>query len=246
MKKYTLLLFLAFLAACSYLPEQVELDNTILVEETPDYIALSPNNSPAQGAGILFYPGGLVDAHSYIAPFQNLVSQNGRRVVILKVNANLAIFDANKAYRCKDEFDTNSWVIGGHSLGGVVAAMDTDKHRAAYEGVFFLGAYSVSDLSDWNRPALLLSAELDGLTEVDKINENENNLPTRQNVATLTDMPTTSTAGQTIYHEIPGANHAQFGEYGVQKDDGQATISATAQQDQVRSFILAWLEANDL
>ncbi len=242
-----LIILLSFFASCSYLPEEVVLDSDIVLEETPNYIALSPKNAVPQATGILFYPGGLVDPHAYIEAFQELVSADNRQVVILKVSANLAITNTNKAYRCKDDFEeVQNWIIGGHSLGGVVACMDAANHREAYKGLFLLGAYSASDLNDWSAPVLLMTAELDGLTDIEKVIENEVKLPPRIDIANLSDFPITSTAGQTIYHEIPGGNHSQFGAYGAQEGDGVANISLEQQQGEVRDFLRAFMAANDL
>lgn len=239
---------LSLFISCSYLPEAVVLDSDIVLEETPDYISMRPKNVAPQATGILFYPGGLVDPHAYIESFQQLVSLDNRQVVILKVSANLAITNTNKAYRCKDDFEAvQNWIIGGHSLGGVVACMDAADHREAYKGLFLLGAYSASDLSDWNAPVLLMTAELDGLTEVEQVIENESNLPPRMDITNIIDLlPLTGTAGQTIYHEIRAANHSQFGNYGAQEGDGVAGISPAQQQQEVRNFLRAFISVNAL
>jgi len=238
---------LCLFVSCSYLPESITLDDTVSIKETPDYIALSPANAAPQSTGIVFYPGGLVDAHAYIESFQELVSVDGRQVVIMKVSANLAIFNNNKAYRCIDEFEeVDDWVIGGHSLGGVVACMDAAKHPETYKGLFLLAAYSISNLSDWDAPVMLLTAEFDEVGNPGDLVENEPNLPPRLDVATLSEIPTTGTSGQTIYHDIPGGNHAQFGSYGAQAGDSEATISAAAQQTEVRDFLRAFLDVNKL
>ncbi len=247
MKRILILVILYGYFSCSYLPEDVNLNGAISMTETPDYIALSPASVVPESTGIMFYPGGLVDAHAYVEPLQDLVSQDNRQVVILKVAANLAIVNNNKAYRFSDDFEgISDWVIGGHSLGGVVACMDAAAHREAYTGLFLLAAYSVSDLSDWEAPVILLTGEFDVVGNPGDLMENEPNLPPRLDVATLADIPATGTAGQTIYHDIAGGNHSQFGAYGAQAGDGEATISAAAQQAEVRDFLRTFLQVNNL
>lgn len=247
MKNILIIFVLCGLFSCSYLPETVTIDGAIIQEETPDYIALIPANIAPQSTGILFYPGGLVDAHAYIEPLQELVSVNNRQVVILKVAANLAIANNAKAHRFKGDFEeVTDWVIGGHSLGGVVACMDAAAHPEAYKGLFLMAAYSISDLSDWDAPAMLLTAELDVVGNPGDLVENEPNLPARLDVATLAEIPITGTSGQTIYHDIAGGNHSQFGSYGAQAGDGEATISTAAQQAEVRDFLRTFLEVNGL
>ena len=41
-------------------------------------------------------------------------------------------------------------------------------------------------------------------------------------------------------YEIPGGNHAQFGNYGPQKGDGEASVSAAEQQRIAADKILLW------
>ncbi len=239
-------ILLCLFVSCSYLPEELTLNNAISIEETPNYIVLSPASVAPQSTGIVFYPGGLVDPHAYIETFQELVSMNGRQVVIMKVAANLAILNNSKAARFLDDFETDKWVIGGHSLGGVVAAMDAATHRSAYSGLFLLAAFSVSDLSDWDAPVMVLTGEFDVVGNPGDLVENEPNLPPRLDALILADIPTTGTIGQTIYHDIPGGNHAQFGSYGEQIGDAPATIDAATQQAEVRDFLRRFLEVNNL
>ena len=247
MKNGLIFIFLCLCFSCSYLPEPAEIYNGISIEETPNYIVLSPTGVTPQSTGIVFYPGGLVDPHAYIEPFQELVSGYGRQVVIMKVAANLAILNGGKAHRFLDDFEEiDKWVIGGHSLGGVVAAMDAAAHRSAYSGLFLLAAYSISDLSDWDAPVIVLTGELDVVGNPGDLIENEPNLPPRLDVATLTEIPVIGTSGQTIYHDIAGGNHAQFGAYGAQAGDNEATISAAVQQTEVRDFLRRFLEVNNL
>lgn len=46
-------------------------------------------------------------------------------------------------------------------------------------------------------------------------------------------------------HIIPGANHAQFGDYGKQPRDNDATISAEEQRSQAAEIILDWLNKRE-
>ncbi len=93
---------------------------------------------------------------------------------------------------------------------------------------------------------MVLSAENDAVGDPAELVNNEGNLPPRQDIANLAAFPTTPTGGQTLYYEIPGGNHSGFGSYGFQEGDGQATISPSEQQAQVRAFIQAFLVANQL
>ena len=41
---------------------------------------------------------------------------------------------------------------------------------------------------------------------------------------------------------IPGGNHAQFGDYGPQRGDGEAVITPDEQQTQTAQTILHWIQ----
>lgn len=51
--------------------------------------------------------------------------------------------------------------------------------------------------------------------------------------------------GDTIFTEIEGGNHAQFGWYGPQDGDGTATISRAEQQEQTVAATLELIEGVD-
>lgn len=235
------------LAACSYLPEGMVVDSGIEVIETPDYIALFPEETVAKQTGFMFYPGGLVDPHAYVEAFADLARTHRHPVVILKVSANLAIWNGSQAIQVQKQLpEVEKWVISGHSLGGVVACMAVAKEPDAFAGLIVMAAYSISPLGDWPQPVMVILAEYDGEDLEIDLQENAANLPPRQDVASVDNFPFTSTAGSTIVTLIKGGNHAQFGSYGPQKGDGTATISRLEQQAEVRGLILAFLEANGL
>lgn len=246
MKNLLFLILVSLCCSCSYLPDELDTHPDLIIEETPNYISLTPANNSVQPTGIAFYPGGLVDPHAYIEILEDLVVTDHRRVVILKVAANLAIMNSGKAHRYIDDFDdVQDWVLGGHSLGGSVACMDAASNPEAYKGMFVLDAYSVSDLSDWTSPVIIITASFDPVEDV-KYLENESNLPPRLDITSIADIPASGTSGQTLYYDIAGGNHAQFGNYGKQKGDNDATISSDDQQTIVRNVLRAFFDVNGL
>jgi pimeloyl-ACP methyl ester carboxylesterase len=234
------------LVACSALPEDLNQNPAVDQRESANYIQLTPkNNSGTKQTGIIFYPGGLVDPHAYIQPLQELAAA-GYPVLIIKATGNLAIFNAGKAKDYREELDVKRWVVGGHSLGGVVAAYDVRIEPEAYAGLFLWASFPGEGgaIPDWEGAVLSLSAEKDGLTLKTDVEENKANLPEPMEVQDLASFPNSSTAGKTIYYEIIGGNHAQFGSYGSQESDGTATISRSQQHDEINAFMLAFLQAN--
>lgn len=233
--------------SCSYLPEEINIISGVAVKETVDYISLEPQMGSTSETGLLFYPGGLVDPHAYIPTFQGLVLE-GYKVVIVKVSANLAITNIDKASSCKSAFpEVEEWVLSGHSLGGAVTCIDVHNNPTDYVGVVLMASYPSEDASlvDWDGAVLSLFGALDGLATPQKIDENAHLLPTGITVNQLTDMPSSSSRGTTIYHQINGGNHAQFGSYGKQNEDGEATISVETQHTEIVNYIQSFFNANN-
>ena len=106
------------------------------------------------------------------------------------------------------------WYIGGHSLGGAMAASYVEKHTDDYEGLILLGAYSTADLSNTDLKVLSLYGSEDGVMDRAKYEECRPNLP--------------SDAVEIV---IEGGCHAYFGMYGEQKGDG---VSRIEPEDQIR------------
>ena len=73
-------------------------------------------------AGIVFYPGGKVQAEAY-APLLRDLAEEGFLCVLVPMPFNLAVFDVNGADGSQAQFpDIDEWILMGHSLGGAMAA----------------------------------------------------------------------------------------------------------------------------
>jgi dienelactone hydrolase len=182
---------------------------------------------PSSDTGFIFYPGGHVDFRSY-APLMAELASNGYTSVIVKMPLSLAVLDIDAADRVRNALpEIANWVIGGHSLGGSMAAEYARTHPGEISGLVFLASYpgNSTDLSQTLLPVLSILAENDGLATSDKINAANNLLPDR-----------------TTYLQIGGGNHAQFGWYGEQQGDGVATITRERQQEIVVDAIIEFLK----
>lgn len=177
--------------------------------------------------GLIFYPGGRVDARAY-APAAQAIAQNGFLVVIVPMPLNLAFTDINAADRVRAAFPSvDHWAIGGHSLGGAMAAQYAYDHPGAVDGLVLWAAYPAESASLADRTDLIVVsvyASGDGLATPAEIEASRALLPL-----------------QTSYAEIEGGNHAGFGYYGPQSGDGEASISVDAQQTQTIAATLTLL-----
>lgn len=202
--------------SCSYLPEKQDVSDVLGVYETRTYIEISPNFPNYSKTGFVFYPGGLVDPHSYIEPLSRFaVSGKGHKVIIVKMPGNLAVFDKNQgAYMYEDFPFINNWVIGGHSLGGAMACETVKKYPDYFFGIVLMAAYpkESTNLSEWEGKVLSLVGDGDSIIDQGIIEARSINLPEN-----------------TIYHTISGGNHSFFGKYGIQEGDGPGEISRERQ-----------------
>ena len=182
--------------------------------DTGQYLTFSPIDQE-YSTGFIFYPGGRVDYRAY-APMAHDLASRGYFVVIPRMPLNLAVFGVNKAEQVIHAYpQVENWVIGGHSLGGSMAAHYLYQNPDQISGLVFLASYPASsdDLSQYTGQVLSLSGSLDGLSIPADIEASKALLPET-----------------TLFVEIEGGNHAQFGWYGDQAGDNPATISHEEQQ----------------
>lgn len=202
------------------MPEAIsalETSDTVIVE-TGKWLVFTPVSSTPTTTGYIFYPGGRVDYRAY-APMANSLAEKGFLLVIPRMPLNLAVFGINKAADIiASHPEKTKWVIGGHSLGGSMAASYVYEHPKQIDGLVFLASYPAdsNNLSNYTGKVLSISASLDGLATPEKIAHSIGLLP-----------------DSTVWSIVEGGNHAQFGWYGSQKGDNAATISREEQQKEV-------------
>jgi len=178
-----------------------------------DNLTILSSSVPSDTA-IIFYPGAKVEAEAYL-PLLDQIRQTGVTCILVHMPFHMAIFDADAAEGVMEQFpDMQHWYMAGHSMGGAMASRFAADHPEEIDGLILLGAYIYGDYPDEKT-----------LTVYGSLNQSvEDHIDYTENIV-----------------EIEGGNHAQFGNYGPQKGDLPATISAAEQQAQTVDAIEQFL-----
>jgi len=142
-------------------------------------------------------------------------ADKGILCVLIEMPFNLAVLDMNAAEGIMSRYpEIENWYIGGHSLGGSMAASYLSKNVDEFEGLILLGSYSTADLSGTDLDVLSIYGSEDKVMNYEKYTNNKTNLP-----KDFTEVV------------IDGGCHAGFGMYGAQDGDGIPIIS---NEEQIR------------
>ncbi|WP_342507915.1 alpha/beta family hydrolase [Sporosarcina sp. FSL K6-2383] len=215
----------SYYKASSLALDSLKSDSLVTVEDNGD-ILFEPV-SDAKNIGFIFYPGAKVEASAY-ATLAKEIASNGYTVIIAKMNFNLAILSPNRAdYIISEQKDIDTWVIGGHSLGGVMAA-DYALENEEIKGLVLLASYpqSKTDLNNTPIKVLSLWGENDKVADLNKVKEAKNIMP-----------------GDSEFIEITGGNHGGFGDYGHQKGDGKSSLTNIQQMMETSKYIIETLDS---
>ncbi|MFE7404674.1 alpha/beta hydrolase [Isoptericola sp. NPDC057559] len=207
-------------------------DGAVTVTESATRYELAPAGG-GDGTAVFFQPGARVDARAYAAVLRPL-AESGHTVVVAKQPLGIAFlavgaFDGARAALPDEE----RWVVGGHSLGGTVAAMEADAGdpgaddgEAPAVGLLLFASYPAGDVRGTLTAAVeSVSGSRDGLATPAKID------------ASRADLPADST-----FTVVEGAVHAQFGDYGPQPGDGTPTISHDDARARISAAAVAFVD----
>lgn len=159
------------------------------------------------------------------APLLHKLADKGILCVLVKMPCNLAVLDMNAADGIPEDFpEVNSWYIGGHSLGGAMAASYAAKHTDELDGLVLLAAYSTAHLTGSRLRVYSTYGSEDGVMNREKYEADRSNLPANTTEVVIDD-----------------GCHAGFGSYGPQAGDGTPTISGEDQQQQTADALAAWM-----
>jgi hypothetical protein len=201
-------------------------DSQVIVEDSTWLVFRPVASMPT--SGLVFYPGGRVDPRAY-APMARAVAQEGYLAVIVPMPLNLAIFGSERGQDVLDAFPfVHNWVIGGHSLGGAMAARFVYRNPNSVQGLVLMAAYPASsdDLSQFDIEVISIYGTRDSVMAAGALEDSRALLP-----------------ADTRWIAIEGGNHAQFGWYGSQAGDAPATITHLEQQQIIIEAIIDLLDA---
>lgn len=194
--------------------------SALISEDEDGNLLFSPSEGEAS-CGFIFYPGGKVEHRAY-APLMAALAERGIFSVLIDMPFNLAVFDISAAEGIAERYpEIEDWYIGGHSLGGSMAASYLEDGTGEFSGLVLLGSYSTADLSKSGLRVLSVFGSEDGIMDREKYEECKNNLPSDY-----------------VEIIIEGGCHAYFGMYGEQDGDGQAKITPEEQINMTADGIL--------
>lgn len=194
----------------------VRADPRIQLDDEDAAIVLTPADGVV-GAGLVFMPGAKVDPWAYAAKLSGVVADERVTVVITKPWLNIALLDAQPLTTYTQLApDVRSWIVGGHSLGGVRAcalAKDADA-------LLLVAAYCGDDISGSGVRVLSIAGSEDGLSPPEEVTDHAYRLP-----------------ADASFVVIDGATHTSFADYGRQTGDGIQMISDAGMTERLAVLI---------
>ena len=192
---------------------------------------LVPAQQDAEGqdikptTGLVFVPGARVESRAYARVLRPL-AEAGYLVAVLKEPFGFAIVDPDHGKKVLDLHpEIAHWVVGGHSLGGTVAASLADNDDRV-EGLVLFASYPADPIIRNDLKVVSISGAADGLATPADVEASRGNLPP-----------------DTTFVVIDGAVHSSFGDYGDQPGDGTPTVDRAAAQAEISKATLALLAA---
>lgn len=193
-------------------PLQAVLDHPDLATVVDDdLVVMTPADGMVDDAPtVVFYPGAGVPPEAYAANWAPVVEATDATVLIPSMPLRLAVLDRDAAAELRARpRSTGEWWIGGHSLGGAMAARHLAENPGRWDGLVLWGAYPAGDglAADDRLEVVSVTGSRDGLTTPDDVADSATDLP-----------------ADARFVELDGVNHAQFGAYGDQTGDLPATV----------------------
>lgn len=222
----------------SYLPlpealSAMKSDSAVRFEQPRRFFyAFMPRNAdPAQG--VVIYPGGLVDFRAY-APVARDLAAAGYLVAVVEMPADIAFLGYDRATLIRIAYPRiKRWAVGGHSLGGVAAALYAERFPRRLDGLFLWASYPAegTNLQERNLAVASIYGTKDGLSTPAEVLAATARLPPSARLVS-----------------IDGANHTQFASYWdgqnpafVQPGDNPALLTREQQRTAIVAAMVEFL-----
>lgn len=186
------------------------------------YIFIEPKNNKNINTGIIFYPESLVDERAYL-PLLAELSKEGYGVYIVKYPFKLPGLNKGTAQKIIKEDYYDEYVLMGHSLGVKALFKHLSKQGDAINkinSIILLAGYNdgtydfnLANNKKFYNKVLSIIGTKDNIVNQKTYENYKINLPKN-----------------TQYLSIDGGNHSYYGNYGKQRNDGEAEISREKQQ----------------
>lgn len=196
----------------------MEPDDRVSVSDGGDWIAF---DGPGTEAAIIFYPGAKVEPTAY-APLLRQVAEMGVDAYLIEPPLRFSLMGIGAAGGVMAAREYPRWFLAGHSLGGVAASAYASNHPDRVEGVILLGAYPVSALPE-DMKLLSIYGSNDGVLNRSHYEKQRARWPQNSKECV-----------------IDGGNHAGFGDYGAQRGDGRAEMTAEQQRKMTAEYMAAF------
>ncbi len=182
-------------------------------------------------AVIVFYPGGKVEYTAYSGLMYELASK-GFICVLPRMPENLAFLRINAVDILTEKYPTYTdsvskldWYIAGHSLGGVAASTYLVDNMDKYVGMILCASYTPSDFSGSDLRLLSIYGSEDKVLSMENYETNKVHWP-----------------ADSQEYVIQGGIHSYFGDYGIQKGDGEPAITNEQQIEETADAIVSFVE----
>lgn len=177
-------------------------------------------DSAGNDTAIIFYPGAKVEYTSYLPILTDLAGE-GIDSYLVEMPFNLAFMGANSADEIIENTNYTHYFMAGHSLGGAMAGKYVNQTSNNITGLIYLSAHIEQEI---DIPILSIRGTNDGIINLESYQKAK---PMMKNLTEVL---------------IEGGNHAQFGYYGNQSGDGNATITPESQQHQSEDAIVKFID----
>ncbi|MFC4102862.1 alpha/beta fold hydrolase [Paenibacillus xanthanilyticus] len=200
-------------------------DSRVRVSSSSEWWLLEPAQGDRKSPGVIVYPGLLADAAGY-SPWARMLAERGYPVYLVKMPLHFSPLAPERATHILNKHPREAFVIGGHSLGGAVAARYAASHRERVEGLFLIASFIDREAGKEvvGLPVLQVAATKDGIITLNVSDREREQLP-----------------GTTEYVNIRGGNHQQFASYAEEWQDYPPAISEAEQLSLTAGALENWL-----